>query len=242
MKKGTYIMIATICIVGFILAMIIFMQFKVVQQSEEINVDVMQEAELRQELANWKNKYDETKSRYNEVMQKLESYKQESSTDNEKQETLEEELESQKQELGKTDVEGEGIILTLTEKTNEELENEEIEELKPIYAEDLIYMINALKDSGAEAISVNDERIVNTTDIADVGDNIKINSKYIRTSTYVIKAIGNASYLESAIMGKGGYAEPLNTTGIKTDIERSNKVKIPKFNGEFEIKYMEEVE
>ena len=196
MKKGTYIMITTICIVGFILTMVIFMQFKVVQLSEEINVDIMQEAELRQELANWKNKYDETKSRYNEVKGTLESYKQESSTDNEKKETLEEELKVQEQQLGKTDVEGEGIILTLTEKTDEELENEEIEELKPIYSEDLIYIINALKDSGAEAISINDERIINTTYLADVGDNIKINSKYIRTSTYVIKAIGNASYLD----------------------------------------------
>ena len=60
--------------------------------------------------------------------------------------------------------------------------------------------------------------------MADVGGSIKINSKYLRTDTYEIKAIGNKAYLESSIFGKGGYAEQLNTTGIKTDIERKNKI------------------
>ena len=111
-----------------------------------------------------------------------------------------------------------------------------------IKAEDLVYIVNYLKDSGAEAISINDERIVNTTDIADVGDAVKINSKYLRTDTYTIKAIGNSSYLESSILGKGGYAEQLSTTGIKTEIEKLDKVEISKYNGEFEIKYIEEAE
>ena len=83
--------------------------------------------------------------------------------------------------------------------------------------------------------------IINTTDMADVGGSIKINSKYLRTDTYEIKAIGNKAYLESSIFGKGGYAEQLNTTGIKTDIERKNKIKITKYDGELNTKYIKEV-
>ena len=59
MKKGKISMIITIGLVCFLLVMIIFMQFKVVQESQESNIDSMQEAELRQELANWKTKYEE---------------------------------------------------------------------------------------------------------------------------------------------------------------------------------------
>lgn len=240
MKKGKIVMTITIGIVCFLLTMIIFMQFKVVRETEETNIDTMQEAELRQELANWKSKYDETKERYDEISATLESYKEETSSDSQTKETLEAELENLELQLGKTDVEGEGVIITLSEKSEDELEEDE--QIISIKAEDLVYIVNYLKDSGAEAISINDERIVNTTDIADVGDAVKINSKYLRTDTYTIKAIGNSSYLESSIFGKGGYAEQLSTTGIKTEIEKLDKVEISKYDGEFEIKYIEEAE
>lgn len=240
MKKGKTSMTITIGVVCFLLLMIIFMQFKVVQETEETNIDTMQEAELRQELANWKTKYEETKEKYDEISNTLETYKEESTSDNQTKETLEKELENLELALGKTDVEGEGAIITLSEKSESELGEDE--EIISIRAEDLIYIVNYLKDAGAEAISINDERIVNTTDIADVGDSIKINSKYLRTNTFVIKAIGNSSYLESSIFGKGGYVEQLNTTGIKAEIERTNKVQISKYNGDFEIKYMQETE
>lgn len=240
MKKDKLIMTITIGIVCFLLTMIVFMQFKVVQESQETNIDTMQETELRQELASWKTKLEETKEKYDELNKTLDSYKQERLTDEETKKTLEEELEKLELLLGKTDVEGEGAIITLTEKTRQELIEDE--EIISIRAEDLVYIINYLKDAGAEAISINDERITNMTDIADVGDSIKINSKYLRTTKYVIKVIGNGSYIESSIFGKGGYAEQLNTTGINAKIERQNKVRILKYDGNYEIKYIREDE
>ncbi len=213
MKKEKIAVKITIVIVCFLLAMITFMQFKVVEESKQTNIDTMQEAELRQELASWKTKYDETKSKYDEVKATLDSYKEVTSTDAKTRETIEEELKKLELTLGKTDVEGQGAIITLSEKTSNELDGDE--EFVSISADDLIYIINALKDAGAEAISINDERIINTTDIANVGDSIKINSKYLRTTTYEIKVIGNGSYIESSIFGKGGYAEQLNTTELR---------------------------
>lgn len=242
MKKGKISMIITIGIVCFLLVMIIFMQFKVVRQSEETNINTMQEAELRQELANWKIKYEETKEKYDETAETLRTYKEESTSDNATKETLEKELENLEMALGKTNVEGEGVVITLSEKNENELVEEE--EIAPINAQDLIYIVNYLKDAGAEAISINGERIVNTTYIVDIAGEsiIKINSKYLRTNSYEIKAIGNSSYLESSIFGKGGYVEQLNTTGINAKIERNNRVRISKYEGEYETKYMQEKE
>lgn len=239
MKKDKIIMTITIGIVCFLLAMVIFMQFKVVQEKEEANIDTMQEAELRQQLANWKTKYEETKEKYDKTIESINTYKEESLTDNKTKETLELELENLELALGKTNVEGEGITITLSEKKQNELADEE--EVVPIKAEDLIYMVNYLKDAGAEAISINDERVVNTTYLVDVGNSIKINGKYLRSNVYTIKAIGNGSYLESSIFGKGGYAEQLSTTGINAKIEKSNKIQISKYSDEYETKYMEEV-
>ena len=81
MKKGKNSMIITIGVVCFLLAMIIFMQFKVVQESQETNIDSMQEADLRQELTNWKTKYEETKAKYEETSNTLAAYREESSSD-----------------------------------------------------------------------------------------------------------------------------------------------------------------
>ena len=106
MKKGKNSMIITIGIVCFLLVMIIFMQFKVVQESQETNIDSMQEAELRQELTNWKNKYEETKAKYEETSNTLTAYREESSSDEKTKETLENELLNLNMQLGKTDVEG----------------------------------------------------------------------------------------------------------------------------------------
>ncbi len=241
MKKGKYVMIVTISIVCFLLMMVIFMQFKVTQKSKEINIDTMQEAELRQQLANWKNKYEETKKKREEVSNTLETYKEESSSDSKTQEALEKELSTLEQALGKTDVEGEGIIINLREKKENELGDDE--SITPIFANDLIYIVNSLKDAGAEAISINNERIIGITDIVDIGEyvNIKINSNYIRTNEFEIKAIGNSSYLESSIFGKGGYAEQLEISGIKATVQKSNKIRINKYTGEINFKYVEEV-
>lgn len=241
MKKGKYVMIVTLSIVCFLLTMIIFMQFKVAKETKETNIDTMQEAELRQQLANWKSKYEETKEKAEEISNTLETYKEETTSDTKTKVALEAELKTLEQALGKTDVEGEGIIISLSEKNESELSEDEY--ITPIVAEDLIYIVNSLKDAGAEAISINNERIINSTDIVDIGEyvNIKINSNHIRTSNYEIKAIGNSSYLESSIFGKGGYAEQLNISGIKATVQKSNKVRINKYNGEIEKKYVEEV-
>ena len=54
--------------------------------------------------------------------------------------------------MGLTDVTGEGVILTLTDTEDA---------LYTYTADDLIQLINELKYAGAEAISINDNRIIN---------------------------------------------------------------------------------
>ena len=60
---------------------------------------------------------------------------------------------------------------------------------------------------------------------------------------YVIKAIGNKEQLSSILNLKGsGFIPKSNTSGINASSKMENKVEIPKYSGEFEIKYMQEVE
>ena len=58
-NKGKMIMIITIGIMCVILTTVMFMQFKVVEETDITSIETMREAELRTEIASWKTKYEE---------------------------------------------------------------------------------------------------------------------------------------------------------------------------------------
>lgn len=235
MKKGKITMTITIGIACFALTLIMFMQFKIVNQTDITSIETMRETELRTELANWKSKYEETDEKYKEVTAKIEEYKKAKESNEETEKLVDDEQEQINMTLGKTDVEGTGVKITLRE-TDDQVASS-------INANDLLVIVNALKLAGAEAISINDERIINMSDIVNINISsdafiIKVNGQRI-LAPYIIKAIGNQTYLESALLGNGGYVDELKKIGHDISIEKVNKLKITKYNDEIKTKYME---
>ena len=217
LKKGKITVVITIAIACFALVTVMFMQFKVVNETDITSIETMREEELRTELANWKSKYDETNEKYEETQSKIEEYKQTKQSNEETEKLVDEELTMVNMNLGKTDVEGEGIEIILRETTNEEI--------SPINADDLLVIVNALKLAGAEAISINDERIINMTDIVNINADtddlfIKINGQRI-LAPYVIKAIGNINKLRNTMNLENSTISKLRRSG--KDIEEKYK-------------------
>ena len=225
-KKGKITVTITIGIACLALATVMFMQFKMVNQTDINELEVMREDELRTELANWKAKYEEAENQYQEKSQKLEDYNKAEATEEETEGLVKNEL------LGKTDVGGQGITITLQENKDAEA---------GITSDNLNMIVNELKEAGAEAISINDERIINMTDIVSVNENtvIRVNQQRV-VSPYVIKAIGNQTYLEGAISGNGGEGDKLEKLGHTVSITKSNKVQIKKYNKALTTKYIKE--
>lgn len=230
-KKGKITMTITMTIACFALAFVMSMQFKIVNQTDIAEIENMRETELRAELTNWKAKYEETEEKFNETQAKIQEYKKTKQSNQETEKLVDKELEQVDMNLGKTDVEGEGIQVVLRETENEEISK--------INADDLLVIVNSLKLAGAEAISINSERIINMSDIVTINDTfIKVNGQRI-LAPYVIKAIGNQTYLESALLGNGGYVDELKKMGHDVSIEKPNKVSITKYHDEIKIKYMQ---
>ena len=227
MKKGKIVMTITIGLVCFILALVMSMQFKVVKETDITSIETMREKELRDELANWKEKYNEINQKYEEVSAKVKEYQEKKQSDSETSKLLQEELEQLNKALGKTEVQGEGTEKTLTDTEENKLS-----------ADNLLTIVNDLKLAGAEAISINNERVVNMTDIVDIGNTfIKVNGQRI-SSPYVIKTIGNQTYLESGVSGNGGSVDKLQKDGYDAKIEKNKKIKILKYNDEINTKYI----
>lgn len=97
-------------------------------------------------------------------------------------------------------------------------------------------LINELSLAGAEAISVNDQRIVAMTDVVDPLSFILINGERV-TSPFTIKAIGDTTHLKSALSIKGGYMDVYKACNIT--LETGNVV-IGKYNGKMTLNYVKE--
>ena len=67
-SKEKLVMSITIGIACFALMLVMFMQFKVVNETDITAIETMRESELRLELSNWNEKYDELNEKYEEVI------------------------------------------------------------------------------------------------------------------------------------------------------------------------------
>ena len=196
----------------------------------------MREDELRTEIASFKAQYEETMAQYNDNQAKIQEYRTAMSENAETTEILDQELQQAKTLLGLTDVKGSGVVVTLTDTE---------EALYTYTADDLLLLINELKYAGAEAISINDNRVINLTDIAMISENlIVMNGGSTRISSpYVVKAIGDQTYLMSTLnMKNSGYIDQMEANGMKIEVEQKNNIEIKAYTGELSSNYMKEVE
>ena len=235
MKKGKMIVSITLTIVCFVLTTVMFMQFKVVQQTDITSIETMKEEELREELANWKQMYKEAQEQYDEKVSKLKEYKENEESNEESAKLVNQELTEVDTYLGKTDVSGQGVVITIKDINN----NDGEDYIDPISYEDLLIIVDYLKLAGAEAISINEQRIINMTDIVNVNDSVIYVNQQRILAPYVIKAIGDSTNLESTLLGNGGYIELLKNSGFDVTIEQDDNVTIPKYNKEITYKYMQ---
>ncbi len=235
-SKEKLVMSITIGIACFTLMLVMFMQFKVVNQTDITEIETMRESELRLELSSWNEKYDELNTKYQEVISKIEEYKNEKESDAQTAQLLETELEQLNEVLGKTDVEGEGIVIQLIDKGGSQL-SEDVQ-VENITSTDLLQIINELFSAGAEAVSLNGHRIISMSAVYEIGTEfLKVNGDKI-SSPFVINAIGNPDYLKSAVSGKGGGVDQLNELGHETSVDTSKKIKIEKYDKDITTKYI----
>ena len=220
-------------IVCIVLVSVMLMQFRTIEQTDLIEIETMRESELREALVDWKTKYEEVEKQLEDVNKRIEEYNKTIEDNEAASELIDEELKESNILVGKTDVYGEGIVVTLVDNDNYK-----------IIAEDLIDLVNELRYAGAEAISINEIRVLATTDIVDMAGYtyILVNSQRIE-GPYVVKAIGDKEYLSSILNLRGsGFVDRSTTLGKNVRSRQKNRVEIPKYNNEFKIDYMRELE
>jgi uncharacterized protein YlxW (UPF0749 family) len=99
-----------------------------------------------------------------------------------------------------------------------------------VHNEDLLRIVNELRASGAEALAINDQRLVESTEISCAGPTILVNKSRL-TPPFDIRAIGNPDTMLAALQLRGGVVEYLQFYGIQVNISKKPNVLVPMFQG-----------
>lgn len=172
--------------------------------------------------------------------EKIETYESIVDGDENIVDLLQEELKKNKAVAGFETVKGPGIIIKMEDNMDENAFGQSLD-LDLIHDADVLRIINDLRVAGAEAISINGQRVLSISEIKCGGPVIRINGKSVGVPIY-IKAIGDPQLLSAAINAPNTYGYALKTIDqivIETSVE--DEITIPAYSGMFEFKYAKPV-
>ena len=197
------------------------------------------ENKLRDSVLKAKEKYDNLYNNLEEAERKLEEERTNATQNNSELTELENSIKEAKKAAGLSEVTGDGLEITLND--NQKISASSYlgdpNELLVHYT-DVIRVVNELKNAGAQAISVNEQRIVTTSSIECDGTVITVNGEKIGMPIK-IKAIGLQERLIN-IDRQNGYVMILRErSGIVADVEKKENITIPKYTGVLKFQYAE---
>jgi uncharacterized protein YlxW (UPF0749 family) len=209
--------ILSITVVCIILGIILAVQYRSVYNNTYLEgIEGKRLEDIKTQLLMEKQKNDDLRLRIEELETQKEELEGAYSNTTSVEKTLKKELDYSRMIAGLTDVKGAGIVVTLDNSVG------------LVADSDILNIVNELRASGAQAISVNGQRIVAVSEIREAGRYIVINGNKLMPP-YYIKAIADPVSLKNALNLVGGIAENFQEMyNIKYSIEMVDEIVIPK--------------
>ena len=231
-KQNIAISLGVMCLA---LTIAIVVQYNTISDANKVTGTEVN-SELKTEVLRWKERYEEAYGDLEKLELMLEEKRTVATSNDSASLKLQEELRKLNAIIGTIDVTGEGVVITLAD--NSTVTNLTIGILDNIsnyliHDSDLIMLVNELKNAGAEAISINDERIIDTTSITCDGTVVLVNGNKL-SSPFTIKAIGSPALILGAIQRTGGLLEELYAYGLVSSVVEESNVTIYKYSGVIE--------
>lgn len=205
------IALALVCLsLGLILAW----QYKSINNTKLItSIENLREDQLKDELIQLQDDYADLLERFTELKNENDIIKEKGLNEDDIRDRLNMELIEVKTFAGMLDVKGAGLLINMKEGNTFSIQDE-----------DLLQLLNELRAADAQAISINDERIVAMTEIRSVSSlYIMINGNRY-TSPYVIKVIGDPEKMENSLNMIGGVIDDFNGLDFQISMEKSESL------------------
>ncbi|MBE6047529.1 MAG: DUF881 domain-containing protein [Clostridium sp.] len=202
-KAASQATVALVCaILGFLLAY----QFKVLSKNETSNNDY-NNSNILDEIESLKKEKEELINVNAELNEELKEIEENAAKEGKIETEIKSQLDIARMQLGLVDVEGQGIIISITPKTNIFGSNATSDSNTNLTESELINIINLLWFSKAEAVSINDFRITPQTGIKSSSNYLWVGSagKVSPKEKIEIKAIGDKTKLNVGVRFQSDY-------------------------------------
>lgn len=226
----------TLGIMCFILTMCTAIQIRTVTNSNSTASQSFIDNGLRDEVLRWKEKYDNAYQELLDSEKQLTQIRQQATQNNTTANAKQEQIKENNMLLGTVEVKGAGLEITLAD-NNSAAAGLIDPSVVLVHYNDLLEVVNALNNAGAEAISINGQRVITTTAITCEGNVVKVNGEKI-SSPFVIKAIGSQGLLLGSMTMGGGYLSNLESWGVIVNVKTVDDITVEKYNGIISYKYV----
>lgn len=215
MKIARNIAMTIVCI---LLGIMLAVQYKSINYNQSLaSFDNKRVDELKTELITMQDQKSSLQDKLKQLEKDNQVYANAKAGDSAASQQLKDDLNKAKIFAGLTDVKGKGIVVTLDNNA-----------FIYVLDSDILDVVNELRAAGAQAISVNDERIVAMTEIRTAGEYVMINGRTYN-APFTIRAISDPDGLERAITMIGGVVEILEDAQLIVNVKKADEVVINQF-------------
>lgn len=208
-------------IMCFFLSCGIAIQISSIKNESTVLAKQNTENELRNKVISQKEDYNKEYKKLEKAQKRLEQLREIASKSNTESENWSNELNEIDKLLGLTAVKGSGFEIELE-------------------TGDLLLILNALNNAGAEAISINDKRIVFSSEISNEGDIVSLDGVTLE-APYTIKVIGSKT-IYGAITMPESYMDKLKKNGYKVNVSEQDNITINKYEGVYNFNFAKNIE
>lgn len=141
--------------------------------------------------------------------------------------------------IGLKKIEGSGIILKINDGTTNALE-ENTDEInsKLLHDNDMALVLNELRAAGAEAISVNNHRVVPWSGVICSWAFLGFDDGGMEYAPFNIYVIGDPEKLKAALLEDGSHVKQLMFRKLYVDIQEIDQIIMPPTTASGNVKYM----
>jgi uncharacterized protein YlxW (UPF0749 family) len=148
-----------------------------------------------------------------------------------------------KKEIGLESVRGDGVQITLNDGPFTQRNSEQGSDQFLVHAADLRDIVNLMFSAQAEAIAVNDQRVIASTPISSVGNTILVNNFHV-LPPFTITVVGDQDLLLQRLADAAALpdlSKRAKAQKIQYGYEAKSSLTAPVYNGDFRLKYVQPV-
>ncbi len=207
---------AALTVVCLILGIVIAMQYRSVKVNNSLAVyEQQRSSDLISDLLREKENNEQLSKRIEELQKDLESLRNGSNSEAEYIQTMKKEILELQILAGKKTVKGRGVIVTLDGQGTSQVEDSNI-----------LAVLNELRSADVQALAVNDERIIATSEVRRAGSYMIVNGRKL-LPPYIIKAIADPVKLENSLKIMNGIVDILKYYDLKVEVKQDENIIIP---------------